>query len=170
VHRLRDQSGQALVEFAIILPIVLLILLGVVDFGLAFNTQNNEANMANTAIRLADVNLCTQCSPADGNLQIAKYIVKQADTKQLTKDGLTICFFSPPGSPNPTNPKAGDPLEVKLSSNFEWLHYAGIDFGTTAIVAKVTGRLEQDYNGATYTLNTRYDSATGTTASDPNCA
>ena len=32
---MRDQSGQALVEFAIILPIVLLILLGVVDFGLA---------------------------------------------------------------------------------------------------------------------------------------
>jgi hypothetical protein len=170
VQRMRDQSGQALVEFAIILPLLLLILLGVVDFGLAFNSQNNEANLANQAMRLADVNLCTQCNPADGNLQIAKYIVKQADTKQLTNDGLTVCFFSPPGAPNPTNPKAGDPLVVKLSSDFEWLHYAGIDFGTTAIVAKVTGRLERDYNGATYTLNTKYDSATGTATSAPNCA
>src|SRR4051794_19904047 len=156
-----------MVEFAIILPIVLLILLGVVAFGLAFNSQNNEANLANQAMRLADVNLCTQCDSADGNLQIAKYIVKQADTKQLTNDGLTICFFSPTGA---ANPRSGDPVEVKLSSNFEWLHYAGIDFGTTAIVAKVTGRLERDYNGATYTLNTKYDSATGTATSDPNCA
>jgi hypothetical protein len=164
---MRDQTGQALVEFAIILPIVLLILLGVVDFGLAFNSQNNEANLANQAMRLADVNLCTQCKSSDGNLQIAKYIAKQADTKQLLKDGLTICFFSPTGA---ANPQPGDPVEVKLSSNFKWFHYTGIDFGTTAIVAKVTGRLDQAYNGATYTLNTKYNSATGTTTPDPGCA
>jgi len=172
VHRLRDQRGQALVEFAIILPIVLVILLGVVAFGLAFNAQNNEANLANLAIRLADVNLCTQCNAGDGGQQISKYIIKQADTKQLTNDGLTICFFSPPGSPavDPSHPKAGDPVEVKLSSNFKWFHYTGLNFGTTAIVARVTGRLEQDYTGATYLLNSKYDSLTGLATSDPGCA
>jgi hypothetical protein len=172
LHKLRDQRGQALVEFAIILPIVLLILLGVVAFGLAFNAQNNEANLANLAIRLADVNLCTQCNAGDGNQQISKYIVKQADTKQLTNDGLTICFRSPPGSPaaDPANPKAGDPVQVILSSNFKWFHYTGLNFGTTPIVARVTGRLEQDYNGSTYVLNSKYNSATGLATSDPNCA
>ena len=94
---MRDQSGQALVEFAIILPLVLMILLGVIDFGLAFNSQNDESNLANVAVRLADVNLCTQCNAADGTSQIVKYVAQQADTKQLTSNGLTICFFNPCG-------------------------------------------------------------------------
>src|SRR4051812_24394900 len=146
VHRMRDQSGQALVEFAIILPLVLMILLGVIDFGLAFNSQNDESHLANVAVRLADVNLCTQCNAADGNSQIVKYVAQQVDTKQLTTNGLTICFYNPaPGNPAvPLN--RGDPVKVKLSSNFEWFHYTGLDFGTTPIVATVTGRLEQDYH------------------------
>jgi uncharacterized protein (UPF0333 family) len=173
VHRLRDQSGQALVEFAIILPIVLLILLGVVDFGLAFNSQNDEANLANTAIRLADVNLCQQCNLADGNRQIVKYIAKQADTKQLANNGMTICFFNPSNPASTAAIPAGQPLEVKLSSTFKWLHYAGLPVGTTQIVAKVTGRLEQPFNASpsdTYALNQKYDSTTGTISNDPGCA
>lgn len=164
-----------MVEFAIILPIVLLILLGVVAFGFAFNSQNDEANLANIAIRLADVNLCTQCNGADGSQQIVKYIAKQADTKQLTNDGMTICFFSPSDSPHPASPQLGDPLGVKLSSNFQWFHYTGLNFGTTAIVAKVIGRLEADYKAppdpnATYALNMKYNTATQTSSPDPNCA
>jgi hypothetical protein len=120
------------------------------------------------AIRFADVNLCQQCNQADGPYQIAKYIVKQADTKQLTNNGLTICFYSPNGKASPQAPQ--DPIAVKLSSNFQWFRYTGLNFGTTAIVAKVTGRLEQDYDGATYVLNMKYDSLTQTASPDPNCA
>jgi uncharacterized protein (UPF0333 family) len=172
---MRDQTGQALVEFAIILPIVLLILLGVVDFGLAFNSQNDEANLANIAMRLADVNLCAQCNPADGNRQIVRYIAQQADTKQLANNGMTICFYDP-NHPNVSNAviARGQPIKVKLSSTFKWLRFAGLPVGTTQIVATVTGRLEQQYNGGTgsdfYVLNQRYNSATGTISNDPGCA
>jgi uncharacterized protein (UPF0333 family) len=179
VHRLRDQSGQALVEFAIILPVVLLILLGIVDFGLAFNSQNDEANMANLAVRLADVNLCAQCNAADGNAQVVKYIAQQADTKQLATNGMTICFYIPktaadPNPPdNPSSWPRGNPIAVKISSNFKWLHYVGLPLGTTEIVANVTGRLEQDYNGGssdTYVLSEKYDTSTHTFSNDPGCA
>jgi len=37
VHRLRRSRGQAMYEFAIILPILLLVLLGMLEFGFAFN-------------------------------------------------------------------------------------------------------------------------------------
>jgi hypothetical protein len=170
---MRDQSGQALVEFAIVLPLVLLILLGVVDFGLAFNSQNDEANLANLAVRLADVNLCTQCNASDGNSQIVKYIAQQADTKQLANNGMTICFFNPAQGNPAVALQRGDPIEVKLSSTFGWFRYTGLPVGTTAIVATVTGRLEQPYqNGAgdTYALNMKYDSATQTFSNDPGCA
>jgi uncharacterized protein (UPF0333 family) len=173
MHRMRDQSGQALVEFAIILPLVLLILLGVVDFGLAFNTQNDEAHLANLAVRLADVNLCTQCNAADGNQQVVKYVAQQADTKQLANNGLTICFFNPaPGNPAVALNR-GDPIKVKISSNFEWFRYTGLNFGTTPIAATVTGRLEQPYNngaGDIYALNMKYNTANGAVSNDPGCA
>lgn len=171
--RFRDQSGQALVEFAIILPIVLLILLGVVDFGLAFNSQNDEANLANLAVRLADVNLCTQCNASDGNSQIVKYIATQADTKQLANNGMTICFFNPATGHPAVALNRGDPIEVKLSSNFEWLRFTGLPVGTTPIVATVTGRLEQPYNNSssdTYALNMKYNTSTRTSTPDVGCA
>jgi hypothetical protein len=130
--------------------------------------------MANLAIRLADVNLCTQCSGApDPQNQIAWYVANQADTKQLTKDGLTICFYNPSNPASTAAIAEGDPLAVKLSSNFKWFHYTGLNFGTTAIVAKVTGRLEQQYKANStdaYQLNMKYDSTTHLATSDPGCA
>jgi Flp pilus assembly protein TadG len=35
----RDDKGAAMVEFAIVLPVILLILLGIIEFGRAYNTQ-----------------------------------------------------------------------------------------------------------------------------------
>ena len=36
-----DESGQALVEFALVLPLLLLLVLGMVDFGKAYNYWND---------------------------------------------------------------------------------------------------------------------------------
>jgi Flp pilus assembly protein TadG len=35
----RDDRGAAMVEFAIVLPVLLLILMGIIEFGRAYNTQ-----------------------------------------------------------------------------------------------------------------------------------
>lgn len=46
IGRRRDSRGQSLVEFALILPIFVLLLVGILDFGravFAFNTLNNAA-------------------------------------------------------------------------------------------------------------------------------
>lgn len=37
--RRRDDRGAAMVEFAIVLPILLMLLLGIIEFGRAYNTQ-----------------------------------------------------------------------------------------------------------------------------------
>ncbi len=52
----RRRRGQALTEFALILPIFLLILFGVVDFGRAIYTYNALSNAAREAGRTAIVN------------------------------------------------------------------------------------------------------------------
>ena len=38
-RRKRDDRGAVMVEFAIVLPVLLLILLGIIEFGRAYNTQ-----------------------------------------------------------------------------------------------------------------------------------
>jgi len=52
-HRSSDRRGQALTEFAVVLPIVLLMLLGVVEFGHAFGTVHAMAGLSREGANLA---------------------------------------------------------------------------------------------------------------------
>ncbi|MFW6136380.1 MAG: TadE/TadG family type IV pilus assembly protein [Chloroflexota bacterium] len=52
----RHPAGQSLVEFALILPILILIVLGIVDFGHAFATRANLVNAAREGARYGMVN------------------------------------------------------------------------------------------------------------------
>jgi Flp pilus assembly protein TadG len=55
-HRVRGkEEGQDLVEFALMLPLVLLLLLGIVDFSLAFMSWNTLANAVREGARAAVV-------------------------------------------------------------------------------------------------------------------
>jgi Flp pilus assembly protein TadG len=51
----RGRSGQALVEFAIVLPILMLLVIGIIDFGFAFNSWGTTQNAAREAARAAAV-------------------------------------------------------------------------------------------------------------------
>ncbi|MGI8829255.1 MAG: TadE/TadG family type IV pilus assembly protein [Candidatus Limnocylindria bacterium] len=48
--------GQSLVEFALILPILLILLLGLLDFGRAVSAYNSVSNGARSGARVAIVN------------------------------------------------------------------------------------------------------------------
>jgi hypothetical protein len=48
--------GQALVEFALVLPILLILLLGILDFGRAVAAYNSVSNAARSGARVAIVN------------------------------------------------------------------------------------------------------------------
>jgi len=52
----RGQRGQSLVETALVLPILLIILMGIFDFGRAIFAYNAVSNSAREAARLAIVN------------------------------------------------------------------------------------------------------------------
>jgi hypothetical protein len=54
--RRRDQRGQSLVETALVLPILLVILMGIFDFGRAIFAFNAVSNSAREAARVAIVN------------------------------------------------------------------------------------------------------------------
>ncbi len=48
-------KGQSLVEFALLLPIILLLMMGIVQFGIIFNAQVQITSAAREGVRLASV-------------------------------------------------------------------------------------------------------------------
>ena len=59
LHRLirrKRTRGQSLVEFALVLPILLILLLGILDFGRAIYAYNSVSNGARSGARVAIVN------------------------------------------------------------------------------------------------------------------
>ena len=53
----RRQDGAAAVEFALLLPLLVLLLFGFIQFGIAFNTRIQATNAAREAARLAVVGI-----------------------------------------------------------------------------------------------------------------
>ncbi|HEY2355304.1 MAG TPA: TadE/TadG family type IV pilus assembly protein [Gaiellaceae bacterium] len=150
---MRSEQGQTLVEFALVLPILLLLVIGIFDFGSAFNSKNDLNFLANTAARYAEVNACAGCAsatpPYTGHCAIHDYVKSTADTSDL-RQSLNITFTLPSGSTG----AVGDPLQVTASAPFSWLggvSLPGIPTGTIQLSSTVTVRILQASDGSLYT-------------------
>ena len=135
---LRSESGQSAVEFAMVLPLMIVVLLGAVDFGFAFTYWNDTQQLANSTARYAAVGR----SPGAGTLQTA--ILQQVDSQTLRQGGtrqipdpLKVCVHYPSGAVK------GAPVEVKVYTRYSFmpLPYVG-NVGTTQIGGKAVMRLE----------------------------
>ena len=68
--RLRRDDGQAFVEFAIVLPLLVMLVLGICQFGLAFHNYLSITDAARVGARAAAVNRTTgACSAARTAIQ-----------------------------------------------------------------------------------------------------
>src|SRR5437867_1360914 len=76
----KDTRGTALAELALVLPLLLVLIMGMLDFGKAFNEWIDETHLANEGARLAAVGyVAAGCTSAlNPNTCIAKQI--QSDT------------------------------------------------------------------------------------------
>jgi Flp pilus assembly protein TadG len=102
----KDESGVVAIEFALVLPWILLVLFVIIDFGQVFNNLNDVNQIAANGARLAAVDN----KPTGDSLQV--YLEKQADLQQL-KDNIDVCIEFPSGSSN-----VGDPVTVKAASTY----------------------------------------------------
>lgn len=138
-----SEQGQTLVEFALILPLLLVLVIGIFDFGSAFNSKNDLNFLANTAARYAEVNSCAGCASAGftGANAIRDYVKSTADTNQLSNN-LDITFTLPSGSTG----AVGDPLLVTACAPFAWLAgvtLPGLPTGSITLKSSVTVRILQ---------------------------
>jgi|LSQX01.2.fsa_nt_gb Flp pilus assembly protein TadG len=94
--KLREENGQAIVEFAITMPLLLLILCGIIDFGWLFFNKLNISNYTREATRYAIV---------AGNDETALSLTEKIQTKVInsatlySSDDLNVDItFSKPAS------------------------------------------------------------------------
>jgi hypothetical protein len=136
------EDGVALVEFALVLPILALLLFGMIDFGKAFNYWIDETHLANEGARWAVVNK----NPGSSGTSLQEYIREQATTPELRNGGtpavpnpLEVCIEFPAGTSN-----VGDPVKVTVETTYRWLGVIAdrISITETAIVGAATMRLE----------------------------
>jgi len=67
-----NRKGQALIEFVLILPVFLLILFTIVDFGMLIHTKNQLENSSSDIIRLVE---------NGGSIEDVRKIYKDIDVK-----------------------------------------------------------------------------------------
>ena len=82
--RRRQQRGQALVEFAIIMPVLVLAVLGLLDLGRGIYTYNTLAQSARQASRTAIVN------QVEATVKAAA--ISTGATLGLTSTNVDVCF------------------------------------------------------------------------------
>ncbi len=124
------------------LPLLLILLLLIMDFGRAINYWIDTTHLASEGARLAAVD-----KAPGGNLQT--HIKNQADTEELRtggpssgvqSPGLKVCVSYPEGR------AVGNPVKVTVSADYNWMPFLGEQFGitTSKISGSATHRLERD--------------------------
>jgi len=147
-----SERGTAVVEFALVAPILFLLVFGILDFGRALNYYNDLTQLAGQGARAAAVNrnpdgtaIAASAGTVDNadcggksysiQCQLADYYVT---TKEL-KNGVHVCIPSLPTA-------IGQPVTVHTTYQF---NFTGNLFGFTTITLSST-QTERSEATATY--------------------
>ena len=118
------ERGQSLVEFAIILPVMLLLVLGTIDLGMGFKTYIGLTNAAREGVRWISIH------PSD------KVGAQNRIASESMRIGLESSVFAEGGyvvsfSPDKSSYAAGDKVTVNVDYDYEML------FGTITGLPKI---------------------------------
>ena len=145
LRNLRCLSGQSLVEFALTLPLLLLILLGAIDLGRVFNTYVAITNASREGARYGVSN------PTD-DPNIKTRVKQEAVGSGVTviDSDIAIQCFTFTGGSNPPSVSCasalkGDLMEVTVAVNFQFmtlylLRIPNIRVSTWTTMALINGK------------------------------
>lgn len=126
---------MVLVEFAIILPVLLLIILGILYFGRYEDYANQETQLAEEGVRMAAVNR----NPGTGTLQ--DYIRNQAQPELLAGSNdvspAQVYIYYPSGSSN----AVGNPVTTCVVTTVQYPFF-GLSSTAQTVAQSATMRIE----------------------------
>jgi Flp pilus assembly protein TadG len=124
----RSERGTAVVEFALIAPLLFLLIFGIVDFGRALDYYNQLTQLAGQGARAAAVNRNpdgTALSSANKfsiQQQLVNTYTAQPELKNASGTKYFVCITQVP-----TN--SGDPVTVRASFKFDFIPLIGAAAG-----------------------------------------
>ena len=135
------ESGQAMVEFALVLFPLLLLVAGIIQFGIALNYWLDMQRIANQGARWAAVNNWPPDCPRTATSCATPNTLQESLQRQMLAAGLQnnpttsvqLCYPD-------VSKGLGDPVRIQIRSTFEVLPLLG--FGSLDLKAKATMRLE----------------------------
>ena len=140
---MRQDSGQALVELALALPLLLLILVGIFEFARAYSIKQSLVNGAREGARIAVVQSPLDAAAVDSVIRF--YLNSNnvpVDSMSITAnqaDGTVVALASA---------KAGDAISVSVFSHYDFILVGpvlslfggsfrnGVDLGSQATMRK----------------------------------
>jgi Flp pilus assembly protein TadG len=151
-HRQDPESGQAMVEFALILIPLLILVVGIIQFGIGLNYWLDMNRLSNQGARWAVVNgwpncprtqttACTATTVGPSN-SLAVYLTSQALTQGLQSSvGVTVCYPDDGDTSTPLG-AVGTPVKVQLDSPYRFRLIMKLP--TITLSARTTMRIEND--------------------------
>jgi Flp pilus assembly protein TadG len=131
----KGEKGQSLVEFALVVPLLLLLLIGIAEFGRAWMTKNILTGAAREAVRMAAVSPPTGMDNNTWNLAINARAVNILQSAGIVADNIDIVV------------DVGEygPVSVTVSYNFPLVipgFIPGLDNSTIPLSSATTMRRE----------------------------
>ncbi len=145
--RRERESGQALVEFALIIPLFLAIVIGLIQFGVALNFWLDLQRLANQGARSAAVNCgsgSNQCGPTTLENYLGRKTTATPEGQVISRGNdptVEVCYVPPNPLPSGWVPTAGDAVRVSLKERYRLQAIVGL--AKVDLNAKATMRLEQ---------------------------
>lgn len=152
---IRGQHGQALIEFALVAPLLLLILFAIFDVASALNDLNDETNLANVAARYASVApanapacSCSNTNWCSGGVAVDLYgyvaCEAQTDSGSLA-NGIGVCVSDlGPG----TSYAAGDAVKVTVYYPYNFLNFISGVVGKQSITLSSSATMMMESSGS----------------------
>ncbi len=102
-----------LVEFALVLPVLLLLIFGFLQFGLAMNAKIDSTHLTAEGARYIAVNQNPGITDPDPSINTMQDYIRSKATTAVLKTAA-ICISYPLNSATLTSGKVGDPVKVAM--------------------------------------------------------
>src|SRR5262245_47315755 len=138
----RETQGAQLVEFAFAMPILVVLLIGIIDFGGAYNLKQKLNNAAREGARFGSVTSCLDCTQPTPPGPTSTLAIRNVVENYLTNANVPLCGTA--GTTTPTSgpgtfgwtfthtssPCSGSqPFTMTVERNYNFV------YGTTTVVA-----------------------------------
>lgn len=128
-RRLRSQRGQSMAEFAIVAPVLLLVLMGIMQLGVVYNNWVTLTDAARAGARKAAV--CRSgCSP-DATTAVQNAVKNSAANLNLSNLTVTVTSTWAQGA------------DATVSASYPWsINVMGVNVASGTMTSTTTERVE----------------------------